>query len=110
MSTMSEPAYPEGFITWEDLKVEVDAGRTPERRQAYADAGPEADAQIELAELVYRMRTEAGISQAELARRMGVRQPFVSQLERGGRNTTLATLNRVAEATANRVRLVVEPI
>lgn len=100
---------PDGFIKWEDLKAEVDAARTPEERSAYHRAGPEVEMQVMLAEVIYKMRTEAGISQTELARRMGVRQPYVSDLERGGRTPTLATLNRVAEATGNRLRLVLEP-
>jgi ribosome-binding protein aMBF1 (putative translation factor) len=100
---------PDGYIRWEDLKAEVDASYTPEQRREYDEAGPEVEAQIMLAELVYTMRTRAGISQTELARRMGVRQPYVSDLERGGRTPTLVTLNRVAHATGNRLRLVLEP-
>ena len=107
---MSDAMPPTGYVTWEDLKAEAAAVRTPEQRKEYEDAGPEAEAQIELAEIVYQMRTQAGLSQSELARRMGVRQPFISELERGGRNTTLATLNRVAQATANRIRLTAEPV
>ena len=103
------PALPEGFITWEDLKQQVDAARTPEQRRAYNDADADADAQIALAELVYTMRTQAGITQTELARRMGTTQPFVSDLERGGRAPTVATLNRVARATDHRLKLVIEP-
>ena len=61
--------------------VEVDASYTDAQRQEYADAEADADTQIALAELVYKMRTEAGISQTELARRMGARQPFISDLE-----------------------------
>jgi DNA-binding transcriptional regulator YiaG len=106
---MSDNAIPDGYVRWEDLKAEVDAARTPEQRREYDAAGPEVEAQIMLAELVYKMRTGAGISQTELARRMGVRQPYVSDLERGGRTPTLATLNRVAQATGNRLRLTTEP-
>jgi len=99
----------QGFTKWEDLKAAVAASRTSEQRREYDEAGPEVEMQIVLTELIYKMRTEAGISQTELARRMGVRQPYVSDLERGGRTPTLLTLNRVAEATGNRLHLVVEP-
>jgi len=98
-----------GFIKWDDLKAEVAAARTPEQRREYEEAGPEVEMQIMLTELIYKMRTEAGISQTELAHRMGVRQPYISDLERGGRTPTLLTLNRVAEATGHRLRLVPEP-
>ncbi|MCL2490538.1 MAG: helix-turn-helix transcriptional regulator [Propionibacteriaceae bacterium] len=100
---------PTGYVKWEDLKAEVHASYTPEQRREYDEAGPEVEMQIMLTELVYKMRTEAGISQTELARRMGVRQPYISDLERGGRTPTLLTLSRVAEATGNRLRLVPEP-
>lgn len=69
----------------------------------------DAETQINLAELVYQMRTRAGISQAELARRMGTRQPFISDVERGGRTPTVATLARIARATGNRLHLSAEP-
>ncbi|MCL2471430.1 MAG: helix-turn-helix domain-containing protein [Propionibacteriaceae bacterium] len=99
----------QGFIKWHDLKAEVAESRTPEQHREYDEAGPEVEMQIMLTELIYKMRTDAGISQTELARRMGVRQPYISDLERGGRTPTLLTLSRVAEATGNRLRLVPEP-
>ena len=101
------PTTPTGYVDLDDLRAEVDAFYTEEQRQEYADA--DAETQIALAELVYKMRTEAGTSQAELARRMSAGQPFISELERGGRVPTIATLNRVAHATGNRLRLVAEP-
>ena len=101
---------PTGYVDLVDLRAEVDASYTDAQRQEYADADTDAETQIALAELVYKMRTEAGISQAELARRMGTGQSFVSALERGGRTPTVATLNRVAHATGNRLRLVAEPV
>jgi len=100
---------PAGYVKWEDLKAQVDASYTPEQRREYDEAGPQVEMQIMLTELIYEMRTEAGITQTELAHRMGVRQPFISDLERGGRTPTLLTLNRVAEATGHRIRLVSEP-
>lgn len=103
------PTTPTGYVDLDDLRAEVDAFYTEEQRQEYADADADAETQIALAELVYKMRTEAGTSQAELARRMSAGQPFISELERGGRVPTIATLNRVAHATGNRLRLVAEP-
>lgn len=40
----------------------------------------------------------AGLSQDEIAIRMGVEQTYVSGLERGVRNPTLTTLDRAASA------------
>lgn len=100
---------PAGYINFDDLKTDIDGSYTAAQRQEYNDADADAETQIELAELVYRMRTEAGISQSELARRMGARQPFISDIERGGRTPTVATLNRIAHATGNRLHLTAEP-
>lgn len=41
---------------------------------------------------------EEGISQAELARRMGVKAPYVAGLEAGTRNLTLGQLANIADA------------
>ncbi len=59
---------PDGFMTFDDLKNEVDASYTPDQRKEYDDDDSDAETQITLAELVYQMRTQAGISQSELAR------------------------------------------
>ncbi|MDU0343786.1 helix-turn-helix domain-containing protein [Bosea rubneri] len=45
-----------------------------------------------------RIRVAAGLSQDEIAVRMGVEQTYVSGLERGVRNPTLTTLERAAMA------------
>lgn len=45
-----------------------------------------------------RIRIAAGLSQDEIAVRMGVEQTYVSGLERGVRNPTLTTVDRVAAA------------
>jgi XRE family transcriptional regulator, fatty acid utilization regulator len=47
---------------------------------------------------VRRTRTELGLSQAELARRMGVKAPYVASLEAGTRNLTLGQLANIADA------------
>ena len=47
---------------------------------------------------VKRLRIAAGLSQAELAERMGVDRAYVSGLELGQRNPTILSLWHVAEA------------
>lgn len=47
---------------------------------------------------VRRLRIAAGLSQAELAERMGVDRAYVSGLELGQRNPTILTLWQLAEA------------
>ncbi len=75
---------------WDDTRV----GHTPVAAKAYAD-----EARIsEFRELAYKLRTEAGLTQAELAERMGTTQSAIARLEGGGTRPTLETLEKLASA------------
>ncbi len=56
------------------------------------------DATIRTGLLLRRAREQAGISQRELAERLGCTQPAVSQAEAGGASLSVATLQRFADA------------
>lgn len=43
-------------------------------------------------------REAAGISQAEVATRMGIDRAYISMIERGGQNATLLSIWEVAQA------------
>ena len=64
-------------------------------------------AQEELArkfgELVRRLRLERGLSQEEFAFRVGLHQTYVSRVERGERNVTIGTADRIAGTLGNTV-------
>jgi transcriptional regulator with XRE-family HTH domain len=52
-----------------------------------------------LAQMIYDLRTEVGLSQRELAQRMGTTQSAISRLEEGGgTGNRVDTLARVATA------------
>jgi transcriptional regulator with XRE-family HTH domain len=51
------------------------------------------------------LRIAAGLSQAELAARMGVDRAYVSGLELGQRNPTVVTLWHIAKALGTKLRL-----
>jgi transcriptional regulator with XRE-family HTH domain len=53
---------------------------------------------------VRKLRLSAGISQAELATRMGVDRAYVSGLEAGQRNPTVVTLWHLAKALDVKMR------
>jgi transcriptional regulator with XRE-family HTH domain len=59
----------------------------------------EADALIRAA------RADAGLTQAQLARRLGMSQPAIVKLERPGANPTVRTLDRVLRATGHRLEI-----
>jgi ribosome-binding protein aMBF1 (putative translation factor) len=79
------------YSRWDDVK---------NRRRAPTDevrAGVEQD--FALGQLIYDLRTGAGLSQRELAERMGTTQSVISRLEEGGgARNRLDTLARVATA------------
>ena len=58
---------------------------------------------MEPATLIRRARTEAGLTQEQLARRLGVSQAALARLERRGANPTVATLERVLRAAGRRL-------
>ena len=45
-----------------------------------------------------RLRLQAGLSQEDLAHKVGVHRNFIGALERGERNPTLVSVERVADA------------
>lgn len=51
-------------------------------------------------------RRAAGMTQAELATRLGVSQSAVAKLERAGANPTIQTLDRVLRPTGHRLQLI----
>ena len=49
-------------------------------------------------ELVRRLRRERGYSQEDFSFRVGLHQTYVSSVERGERNVTIGTADRIARA------------
>lgn len=77
---------------WDDIKAQRPLSE--EGRAAYED-----EARISaFRALVHRLRTEAGLTQAELAGRMGTTQSAIARMEGGGARPTLETLERLAAA------------
>lgn len=50
-------------------------------------------------ELVLAMRTEAGLTQTQLAKRIGTKRQHISRLENDHRGMTLELLQRIIDAT-----------
>ncbi|HEX2392249.1 MAG TPA: helix-turn-helix transcriptional regulator [Solirubrobacterales bacterium] len=60
--------------------------------------------------LVREMRRAAGLSQRDLARRAGTSQPAIARYERGVAIPSWETLQRVAAACGQRLKVDAEPI
>ena len=82
------------------LAQEFGAQGSPEREKAIDQAWEEYNAQILL-----DARKQAGLTQAELASRIGADKGYISRLERGMLNPTVSTLYRIASAMGYRVEL-----
>ena len=78
----------------------------PEYKKAY-DALEE---EFVLAGAVMDVRNRAGLTQEELARRMGTTQPVVARLESGRSRPSMRTLERLAEATGSRLLISFAPL
>lgn len=73
--------------------------KSPEFRKEYESA----DAEFALIEALVRARTEAKLSQTELARKLGTTQSSIARLEGGGVSPSIATLRRYAQATGKKL-------
>lgn len=66
--------------------------RSPGFQTAYAQRRLE----LELAAMIHKLRVSRGISQEDLARKMGTQQSAIARLEGGGDNITVSRLQRLA--------------
>ena len=79
------------YSRWDDVKRQR---RTPDTETRAA-----VEQDLALGQLIYDLRTDAGLSQRELAARMGTTQSVISRMEEGGgARNRIDTLARVATA------------
>jgi ribosome-binding protein aMBF1 (putative translation factor) len=79
------------YSRWDDIKKT--------RPEPSADARNDIEQDFALGQLIYDLRSQAGLSQRALAERMGTTQSVISRLEEGGgAKNRLDTLARVATA------------
>lgn len=85
-------------VSYEELKSRLLAN--PRVKTEYDALAPEFEISAEL----LRARLRAGLSQAELAARMGTSQSAVARLEGGQTLPSTKTLFRFARATGSKIR------
>ena len=79
------------YSRWHDIKNT--------RRAPGAETRAAVEQDLALGQLIYDLRTAAGLSQRELAQRMGTTQSVISRLEEGGgARNRIDTLARLAKA------------
>jgi ribosome-binding protein aMBF1 (putative translation factor) len=95
--------------SWKELQSRKLSSMTIEERREYDQAYAEAQLAAEVGERVHAARETGGLSQRELARRMGTSQAAIDRLESGGVGATLTTLQRVATALGFEVNVELKP-
>ena len=75
-------------------------------KRAYDELEPE----FELVRQLLDLRHKRKLSQSELARRVGVKQPSIARLEARGRTKDLVFLERVAKALDARLEIKLVPL
>ena len=97
-----------------EINRDIAAGKTGEdeaERNAYftdpanAEAIAEQSARMELVEALYKARREAGLTQKQIAEKLGTNQTYIAALERGRKNITFSTLTKYAAACGKKVAL-----
>ena len=68
--------------------------KDPELKKYYDEVGK----QLEIAYQILQLRKKQGISQSELAKKIGTTQSNVARLESGQQNFTTETLQKIAKA------------
>ncbi len=76
----------------------------PQYARAYADMEDE----FQFARELIQARIRAGLTQHQIAEKMGTTQSTVARLESGGSVPSLRSLHRYAQATGSKVRIVLE--
>jgi ribosome-binding protein aMBF1 (putative translation factor) len=79
--------------------------KNPDYRKAYE----ELEEEYALAAAILSARASAGLTQAELARKMKTSQSVIARLEAGRVQPSTRTLERLAAATGTKLKITFEP-
>jgi DNA-binding transcriptional regulator YiaG len=107
MTKHTTTAPPAGSTDYDSLRARRQASMTDAEQQVYTTAYREAGWAMDLAELVYTTRTEAGLTQTELAAAMGTSQSAVAAWENGARTPGVEALERLARACGKHLHITI---
>lgn len=97
--------------TLDNLDIEKEYAKQNAEREAYfndpanAEEIAEQQARMNLVITLHNARQEAGLTQKQLAMRLGVSQACITQIERGRRNPTFSTIQRYARACGRKIAI-----
>ena len=80
--------------------------KDPEYKQSFEGIGPEFD----LAQKLIQARVKSGLSQEELAQRMGTSQSSIARMESGTVWPSMRSLARFAQATSCELKIEFRPV
>ncbi len=75
--------------------------RNPRFKKYYNEYGK----QLEIAYQILKLRKQKGISQAELAKRLGTKQSNIARMETGQENFTTDTLQKIASVFRRKLKI-----
>jgi len=90
-------------MTLDELKNRRLEAMSDAERAEFDEAYDATRLALDVGEQIRDAREEAGLSQRDLAKKMGTSQAAIARLEAGGVGATLTTLHRVAVALGRRV-------
>lgn len=86
----------------DELEAEIATAKKDDR---YREAFEDATLREEVIDALVALRRSCGLTQAEVAERMGVKQPTVSGFENEGSDPRVSTLQRYARAVAAELKM-----
>ncbi len=86
-------------------KFKKESLKDPEVKKYYEQAKPKYDLMI----LMFKKRKEEGLTQKELAKRMGTKQSAISRFESGRGNPTTDFMYRLADALGAKMKITITP-
>jgi DNA-binding XRE family transcriptional regulator len=101
---MDDPTVKLQFADSDDPDdLELDIEERTRRNPSFPQILAAAERARAVVKALAQARERAGLTQAEVARRMGTTQPAVARLERGEADPRLSTIERYAEVVGWRV-------
>ena len=94
-------------VDFDTARAKRHANMSADELQLYNTAYTQAGWAMELAELVYTTRTQAGLTQTQLAHAMGTSQSAIAAWENGARTPSVEALERLAHACGKHLHITI---